>query len=91
MEYGVTVLATAQPSMLSNANPLENPNISLRDPQVWQSTFGGGESMAGVSVTPTTALGYTPLWRAINLVAGDVAKLPLNVHRRLPDGGKLIE
>ena len=91
MEYGVTVLATAQPSMLSNANPLENPNISLRDPQVWQATFGGGETMAGVSVTPTTALGYPPLWRAINLVAGDVAKLPLNVHRRLPDGGKLIE
>ena len=81
MEYGVS-------EIMVNASPLENPSISLRDPQVYQSIFGGGESDAGVSVTPTTALGYAPLWRAINLVSGDVAKLPLNVYRRLPDGGK---
>jgi len=81
VEYGVT-------EIIVNANPLENPNISLRDPTVWQGIFGGGSTDAGVSVTPTTAMGYPPLWRAINLVAGDVAKLPLNVYRRLPDGGK---
>lgn len=81
MEYGVTEL-------IVNASPLENPNISLRDPAVWQGIFGGGASDSGVSVTPTSAMGYPPLWRAINLVAGDVAKLPLNVYRRLQDGGK---
>jgi HK97 family phage portal protein len=83
-EYGVTEL-------IVNANPLENPSISLRDPQVWQGIFGGGTTDAGVSVTPTTAMGYPPLWRAINLIAGDAAKLPLNVYRRLPDSGKEVD
>ncbi len=73
---------------LIDANPLENPSISLRDPVVWASIFGGGETDAGVSVTPRTAMGYPPLWRAISLVAGDVAKMPLQIFRRLPDGGK---
>lgn len=84
MEYGVT-------EYIVNANPLENPSISLRDPTVWQSIFGGGISDSGVNVTPTTALGYPPLWRAINLISGDVAKLPLNVYRRLPDNGKEVD
>jgi len=73
---------------LIDANPLENPSISLRDPVVWASIFGGGGTDAGVSVTPRTAMGYPPLWRAISLVAGDVAKMPLQIFRRLPDGGK---
>jgi HK97 family phage portal protein len=79
-EYGVTVLV--------NASPLENPSISIRDPEVWYDVFGGGPTESGVRVTLSTALGYPPLWRAINLISGDVAKLPLNVYRRTPDGGK---
>ena len=77
-------------SAIVDANPLENPSISVRDPAVWQGIFGGGTTDAGVQVTPKSALGYAPLWRAINLVSGDAAKLPLNVYRRLPDGGKEI-
>jgi HK97 family phage portal protein len=85
MEYGVT-------EYIVNANPLENPNISIRDPRVWQSVFGGGsQADSGVTVSPRTALGYPPLWRAINLISGDIAKLPLNVYRRLPDGGKEVD
>ena len=80
MEYGVTVMV--------NASPLENPSISLRDPAVWQETFGGGSTQSGVSVTPASAMGYPPVWRAINLISGDVASLPLKVYRRMPDGGK---
>ena len=80
MEYGVTVMV--------NASPLENPSISLRDPAVWQETFGGGSTQAGVSVTASSAMGYPPVWRAINLISGDVASLPLKVYRRMPDGGK---
>jgi len=80
MEYGVTVMV--------NASPLENPSISIRDPAVWQETFGGGPTQSGVSVTPSSAMGYPPVWRAINLISGDVASLPLKIFRREPDGGK---
>ena len=57
MEYGCTVVV--------NASPLENPSISLRDPAVWQETFGGGTTQAGVSVTADSAMGYPPVWRAL--------------------------
>jgi len=80
MEYGCTVMI--------NASPLENPSISLRDPAVWQGVFGGGSTDSGVAVTPSSAMGYPPLWRALNLISGDVAKLPLNIYRRQLDGGK---
>src|SRR5690606_31128178 len=35
-----------------------------------------------------TAMGHPPFWRGINILASDVAKLPLIVHRRTEDDGK---
>lgn len=76
------------PDTIENNAPLENPAVSLQDPAAWEQYFGGAATEAGVSVTPTTAMGHPPLWRAINLISGGVAKLPLDVFRRLPDGAK---
>lgn len=70
------------------SNSLENPSVSLNDPEAWFELFGGGPTTAGVAVTPQKALSYPPLWRALNLISGDVARLPLNTYRRMPDGGK---
>lgn len=76
------------PDTIENNAPLENPAVSLQDPAAWEQYFGGAATEAGVSVTPTTAIGHPPLWRAINLISGAVAKLPVDVFRRLPDGAK---
>ena len=70
------------------SNSLENPSVSLNDPEAWFELFGGGPTAAGVSVTPQKAMSYPPLWRAISLISGDVGRLPLNTYRRQPDGGK---
>lgn len=82
--YGVT-------EIIVNSSPLENPRLSLSNPAVWDHYFEGPQADSGVTVGPKTAVGYPPLWRAINMISGDVAKLPLNVYRRLPDGGKEID
>jgi len=67
----------------------ENPSVPLTDPRAWEMlTHSGGPTDSGVSVNDRTAMGYPPLWRAISLISGDVAKLPLNVYRRMPDNGK---
>lgn len=65
----------------------ENPQISLNDPEAWGLFGGGSESSSGVRVNRLSALTYSPWWRGINLLAGDVAKLPLHVYRT-NGGGK---
>ena len=81
LEYGVS-------EVMVNASPLENPSLSLADPAAWETYYSGWSTEAGVDVNTSSALGYPPLWRAINLISGDVARVPLNVYRRMPDNGK---
>jgi len=66
---------------------MENPAVSLRDPEAWDEAFGStGSTEAGIQVTHAGALDYSPVWQAVALLSGDVAALPLEVFRRL-DGG----
>ncbi len=68
-----------------SGNP-ENPAVPL-DPDAWEDLgWLGRMTDAGVRVNHENCIGHPPLWRAVNLIAGDVAKLPLNVYRRT-DGG----
>jgi HK97 family phage portal protein len=66
---------------------LENPRTPLSHPDAWLiEAWGGGAAQSGVRVNATTALTYSPVWRAVNLISRDVAKLPLVVYRRLGSG-----
>ena len=69
---------------------LENPSTTLSDPDVWlyDAFSGGSKSDSGVRVGYKQALMYAAVWRGVNLISRDVAKIPLNVYVRLPDGGK---
>jgi HK97 family phage portal protein len=62
---------------------IENPSISLSDPSVWNELgLGGGSSSAGVVVNKETALTLDTVWRAVNLIAGTVGRLPCQVFMR---------
>lgn len=69
-------------------NNLEDPRLDLHDPKTWEGVLRGITTAAGVNVSPHSALGYPPLWRALNLISGDVGRLPLVRYRRMKDGGK---
>lgn len=84
---GVSILgADGRPYDL--ANRLEDPRFSLDDPETWKAIGVGVESDAGVPVTPKSALGYPPLWRAVNLIANDVGRLPFDTFERVGDDGR---
>ena len=68
---------------------LEDPRMLLDDPASWDAVMGGSWSDAGVRVNARTAIGQPAIWRALTLLSGDVAKLPLTPFRRSADGGKL--
>jgi HK97 family phage portal protein len=62
---------------------LENPNVPLNISDPDDDTldlFGASRSQSGVRVTQNKALGYPAVWRAVSLITGDVAKLPLLVY-----------
>lgn len=66
---------------------IENPNIPLSSPDVWQEVFGSTNTQSGISINPASSLTIAPVFQAINLISGDVAKLPLNVYQRRQDLG----
>lgn len=62
------------------------------NPDTWlAAALGGNKSQSGVMVSRDTALSYPPAWRAINILAGDVGKLPLNVFKRVEDDGRELD
>lgn len=48
--------------------------------------FGWGRGTAGVPVSAANALGLSSVYRAVALIAGTIAGLPLKTYRDLPDG-----
>lgn len=48
----------------------------------------GGDTKAGVQVSEKTALRYLTVFSCVSLIAGDMARLPLILYRRLKGGGK---
>lgn len=54
--------------------------LSISDPRVayW---FGAGPNLAGVSVTESTTLALSAVWRAVSLISGTIASVPLRTVR----------
>jgi HK97 family phage portal protein len=54
------------------------------------SLLGGTAAASGKTVTEKNSLGMPAVWRAVNLIAGTVASLPLHAYRTA-DGGRVIQ
>ena len=69
---------------------LENPAVPLWSPAA-ENYLGFPRSSSGVAVDRQSVLGYPAVWRCLNLVAGKIAKLPLDVYRHNSDGGREVD
>lgn len=54
--------------------------VDLSDPRS-VSMVVGGSTHAGVQVTEDAAVGLAAVWRAVNLIAGTVASLPIHAYK----------
>lgn len=61
---------------------LENPAVPLTSTELVNWLDGDVSSHAGVNVSETSALKVPAVWRAVNLIAGQGASLPLHTYRR---------
>jgi HK97 family phage portal protein len=62
-------------------------SISSGDPELAR-LLGSRAVSSGVSVNEDTALNYSAVWQATQLIAGTIASLPLMFYKRRRDGGK---
>ena len=61
--------------------------IPAPDSDYWYYPVGL-DTGAGIRVTPDTALQSVAVYACVRVLSETIAQLPLNVYRRLPDGGK---
>lgn len=59
--------------------------ISISDP-VLAAYFGMSPTYAGVQVGEGSVLGIAAFWRAVSLISGTIAGLPLKTYRDTPEG-----
>lgn len=59
--------------------------ISIGDPVLAEFFGVGSRNFSGESVTELSALGLSAVYRAVNLIAGTIASLPLNTLRTVED------
>ena len=64
----------------------DGPSFSIGDPALGEFFGLGGHVLAGVQVTEDTTIGLTAVFRAVSIISGTIAGLPLRSYRNLPDG-----
>lgn len=66
----------------------ERSTFSISDPVLAEFFGVGNLNFAGVSVNETSTLGLAAFWRAIALISGTIAALPMRTLRELDDGSR---
>lgn len=69
----------------------DGPSFSIGDPALAEYFGLGNGSDAGMSVTETTALGLSAVYRSVALISGTIAQLPLKTYTEGKDGRKQVK
>lgn len=65
----------------------DGDDIPADDSPSWGWTFLGTKTASGIRVTPDIALKASAVYACVKVLAETMASLPLQVYRKLPDGG----
>ncbi len=62
----------------------------VTNPQPWLvDYFGGATSASGVKVSVESALALPAVWSSVNVIAGHMGQIPMEVRRRVPGGSEV--
>lgn len=64
------------------------PSFSIGDPALAEYFSYPGNYSAGVAVDEHSAVGLTAVYRAVSIISGTIAGLPLRSYRTKPDGSR---
>jgi len=74
----------------SFGNLAEGEVISSSDLRMFE-IFGGSQTASGAIVTPATAMRVSAVYACVNLIAGAIAQLPINVYERVGESRKQVD
>ncbi len=73
--------------MISDIFKKTEKRSGVTNPHQWLIDWAGGSaSSSGIAITESKALGFPPIWAAVNVISGAVGALPLKVYTREEDG-----
>lgn len=75
-----------RPPKIASQGRTDGPSFSVGDPALADYLGLNLGSAAGVPVNERTSLGLTAVYRAVSIIAGTIAALPMNSYRKAPDG-----
>ena len=76
---------------MSAENPATPLSSIAEGDDLYEALAGDTGNAAGVKVTRKRALGHSAIWRAVNLIAGDVGRHAFRVYRYAPGGSGLLD
>lgn len=69
-------------------------NLKLSDPKAWApmlwNLYGANKTESGVDVNEYTALNLSSVYAAINIIAGDISSLPINLYKKTSNGKRKV-
>ncbi len=71
----------------------KNETSGNKSPKQWLIDWirGGDNSSAGIHVNARTAMTFSSVYQAINLISGDIAKLPVHLYEDTGRGKKRLD
>ncbi len=70
---------------------IHNPAVPITRSDILEYIGADTSTASGVSVSETSALGLSAVWRAVNLIAGTCASLPLHAYRDGDEGRERLQ
>lgn len=70
---------------------LNDPSVSLNDPDTWDALTGGTETEAGIRVSHHTALSLAPVWQAVSIISADAASVGLHLYKNAAKQGRILQ
>lgn len=67
-------------------------NLSLTNPKAWDPSLWhfASDDVSGENVNEYSALNYSAIWNAINLISGSIAAMPLHLMQRKDDKKRIV-
>lgn len=86
-QYTTEIYAGVNIAPNTRSNPLDNPNFDFSDSDAWDQVLGGSyRAETGETMNAGRAFTIGAVWQAINLISGDIAKIPLMLYTEAASG-----
>jgi hypothetical protein len=81
------LLPSSRSPRSEGSHSLENPNVSLDDPEFWEA-LGHHKSDTGLQVSPLDALRFGPVYQCLEIKSADVGASTMHIHKEDVEAGE---